>query len=168
MRTLIRRIVVCATACSAGTDEEPSVKNQIYVSDLPPHGGPSFTRGEGIIGGTRYAHSLLWSCKDCLPIGEAGQQGQPGMEFTVPAGLRRLEFIAGLTDSSSVTDRSAYVGVWAQTADELTRRFESSDVTVGVGMPVTVPGTPGNKIRIDGGHLNGNEILCACDPKLVP
>jgi hypothetical protein len=168
----------CAIACSAGnggdtasssptSPEVSRVQPELYLSELPADGSPSFKPGEGVVGGTRYPRSFVWSCEDCLPIGQAGQQGQPGMEFTVPAGFRRLEFVAGLTDSSTVTDRSAYVGVWAEKANELTKLFESSDVTVGVGIPVSVPVTPGNKIRIDGSHLNGNETLCICDPKLI-
>ncbi len=89
------------------------------------------------------------------------------MEFKVPEGFNRLEFVAGLTDSSTETDRSAFIAVLAHTADDQTKLFESSNVTVGEAIPVSVSATPGNTIRIDGGHLNGNETLCVCDPKLV-
>jgi hypothetical protein len=167
--------VVCATACSAGTDkssapvtssDQNSVKKETYLTELLPGGSMNFKPGVGVIGETSYPHSLLSSCGDwCLPVGQSGQQGQPGMEFKVPDGFNRFEFVAGLTDSSTETDRSVYVSVWKSA--ELLKLFESKDVTVGVVLPVSVSVSPGDTIRVDGGGLNGNETLCICDPKLV-
>jgi hypothetical protein len=68
-------------------------------------------------------------------VGQFGQQGQPDMEFAVPEGVNRLEFVAGLTDSSTETDQSAYISVWTEINDELTNLFESGDLTVGVVTP---------------------------------
>jgi hypothetical protein len=171
-------LVACAavaTACSgshhrsapATSSGGSSVKKELYLTDILPGGNLSFTSGTGVIHGTDYSHSLLWSCADCVPVGQAGQQGQPGVEFAVPEGFNRLEFVAGLTDSSTETDRSAFIAVLAHTADDQTKLFESGNVTIGDAIPVSVSVTPGNTIRIDGGHLNGNETLCVCDPKLV-
>jgi hypothetical protein len=169
---------VFATACSAGTARDTasapatsskasSVKNEVYLTELLPDGSMNFKPGEGVIGGASFAHSLVSSCEGCLPIGQSGQQNQPGMQFKVPEGFDRLEFVVGLTDSSTETDRSAGVAVYANAGNSTTKLFESSDVTVGVGIPVSVTVSPGNDIRIDGWGLNGNETLCVCDPKLV-
>ena len=133
---------VIANACSTGSDggrasapatpsDGSSVKNEVYLSEFLPDGSLNFKPGEGVIGGTSYPHSFVASCENYLAVGQAGQQGQPGMEFTVPDGFNRLEFVVGLADSSTETDRSAYVGVWATTVDDQTKLFESSNVTVG-------------------------------------
>jgi hypothetical protein len=172
--------VVCATACSAGTtgdatsssatsSEASTVKNEVYLTKLLPGGSMNFKPGEGVVGGTKYPQSLLTSCEGCLPIGQAGQQNQPGMEFTVPGGYNQLEFVVGLTDSSTETDRHAGVAVYtyASATDAGTKLFESKDVPIGVAIPVSVAVTPSNRIRIDGWGLNGNETLCICDAKLV-
>ena len=168
----------CATACSepkvgdrasapATSSHLPTPKKQVDLTQLLPEGSLNFKPGQGVVAGTAYPHSLVFSCQSCLPVGQAGQQGQPGMEFRVPDGVDRLEFVAGLTDSSTETDRSAYIAVWAHAGNDLTKLFESSGVTVGAVIPVSVPVRPGNTIRIDGGGLNGNETLCVCNPKLV-
>jgi hypothetical protein len=174
--------VVCATACSAGTDKAPtpatssaqnSVKNEVYLTDLWPQLHDTignFEPGEGVIGGAKYSHSVVWSCdKSCLPVGQSGQQNQPGIAFKVPQGFNRLEFVVGLTDSSTETDRHVGVGVYtyASPTDAGTDLFKSQDVPVGAVTPVSVAVSPGNSIRIDGWALNGNETLCICDPKLV-
>ena len=167
---------VLAAACSASTGggtasttatstANPSVKNLVYLTEVAD-GTPSFTRGEGIIAGKRYPHSFVYSCDEgCLPTSQAGQAAQPNMSFTVPPGFDRLEFVVGLTDSSTDTDRAAGVSVWAR--PNLTKLFESKDVTVGVVAPVSVPVSAGAKIGIDGWGLKGNEALCICDAKLV-
>jgi hypothetical protein len=131
---------------------------------LLPAGSMNFKPGEGVIAGTSNPHSLLSSCERCLAVGQFGQQGQPGVEVTVPEGSNRLEFVAGLTDSSTETDQSAYISVWTEINDELTNLFESGDVTVGVVTPVSASVMPGDGVRIDGGHLNGNETLVSAMP----
>ena len=109
----------CATACSepkvgdrasapATSSHLPTPKKQVDLTQLLPEGSLNFKPGQGVVAGTAYPHSLVFSCQSCLPVGQAGQQGQPGMEFKVPDGVDRLEFVAGLTDSSTETDRSAY------------------------------------------------------------
>jgi hypothetical protein len=164
LRRPARRIPL-ATRLRRQSSGQSSVKNDVYLTELLPDGSLNFKPGEGVIGGTSYAHSLVSSCEGCLPVGEPGQQGQSGMEFKVPPGFGRLEFVVGLTDSSTETNRSAGVSVWENT--NLTKLFESSEVTVGAGIPVSVTVSPGNAIRIDGWGLNGNETFCICDPKLV-
>ena len=170
-------VAAFGAACSSGTggdtapaqstsSNESGAESRVYLSELLPDGSMSFMPGDGVIGGKRYAHSFVTDCQGCLPVGEAGQQDQPGMEFTVPDDVNQLNFVAGLTDSSTDTDRSAGVSVWTN-QPELTKLFESQDVTVGVGTPISVAVAPGNRVRIDGWGLNGNESLCVCDPELV-
>lgn len=167
---------VLAAACSASTGggrasttavstAGPGGENVVYLTELAD-GSPSFTPGEGIIAGKHYPHSFVYSCDEgCLPTGQPGQAAQPNMSFAVLPGFNRLEFVVGLTDSSTDTDRSAGISIWNQA--NLTKLFESKDVTVGVAAPVSVRVSGVVKIMIDGWGLKGNEAICICDPKLV-
>ncbi|MCE5291354.1 MAG: hypothetical protein LLG14_19240 [Nocardiaceae bacterium] len=169
-------LILVASACSStpatGDSPDPptasttAAHDRVYLVDLLPKGSLSFKPGDALVGGVDYPHSLVWSCDDgCPAVGQAGQAGQPGMEFEVPDGFDRLEFTAALTDSSTQTDRKAYVAVYEEPG--LTKLFESDAVTTGTGLQVSVPVKPGTKIRIDAAKLNGNETVCLCDASVV-